>query len=136
MPKRPEISAGALIFNSEGKVFLMKSHKWSNKYVLPGGHVEFGEKIESALKREIKEETKLNIYDLNFLTLDEIIFSPYYEKKTHFISPIFLCKTDTEEVKLSSEAEKFVWVYPKEALNLDLEPFARRAIERYLKKKE
>lgn len=46
----PEPTVGALIFNPEGKVLLMKSHKWHHKYVLPGGHVELGEKLEEALR--------------------------------------------------------------------------------------
>lgn len=46
----PEPTAGALIFNPQGKIFLMKSHKWKNGCVIPGGHIELGEKIEDALK--------------------------------------------------------------------------------------
>lgn len=61
----PEPTCGALIFNPAGKIFLMKSYKWKDKYVIPGGHVELGEKIADALKREIKEETGLDI--LNFI---------------------------------------------------------------------
>ncbi len=38
--KFPEVTVGALILDPEGKLFLMKSHKWRNKYVVPGGHVE------------------------------------------------------------------------------------------------
>jgi len=46
--KYPEPRVGALIFNSKGEIFLMKSHKWNNKYCIPGGHVELGEIMENA----------------------------------------------------------------------------------------
>ena len=35
----PEPTVGALIFDPDGRLFLMKSHKWAGKYVVPGGHV-------------------------------------------------------------------------------------------------
>lgn len=45
----PEPTVGALIFNPQGEIFLMKSHKWRNKYVIPGGHIELGETIAATL---------------------------------------------------------------------------------------
>ena len=63
----PEPTVGAMIFNTEGKLFLMKTHKWGNKYAIPGGHIEMGETMTDALKREIKEETHLDIHNIQFL---------------------------------------------------------------------
>lgn len=54
--KYPEPIVGALIFNNKDEIFLMKSHKWEGKYVIPGGHIELGETIEEALKREVKRK--------------------------------------------------------------------------------
>jgi len=45
----------------------MKSHKWHDAYVIPGGHIELGETAEEALRREIKEETALDIYGIEFI---------------------------------------------------------------------
>jgi nucleoside triphosphatase len=43
----PEPTVGALIFDPAGRLFLMRSHKWAGKYVVPGGHVELGETLEA-----------------------------------------------------------------------------------------
>lgn len=67
----------------------MKSHKWIGKYVIPGGHVELGERIEDALKREIKEETGLDIYDIEFICFQEFIYSEQFWKK-NILSSFFL----------------------------------------------
>ena len=69
MPKQlfPHPTVGALIFNPEGKLLLVRTHKFHNKYVVPGGHIEVGEKMTSALIREAKEETGLDVYDLEFI---------------------------------------------------------------------
>lgn len=130
----PEPGAGALIFNPEGKIFLMKSHKWRDKYVIPGGHIELGEKMEDALKREIKEETGLDIYDIEFVCFQEFIFDDAFWKKRHFIFFDFACKTNSSDVKLSSEGQEYVWASLKEASRLPVEPYTRRAIEEYTKR--
>lgn len=130
----PEPTVGALIFNPEGKIFLMKSYKWRGKYVIPGGHIELGEKIEGALKREIKEETGLDIFDINFICLQEFVFDNAFWKKKHFIFLDFVCKANSSKVKLSSEGQEYVWVLPEEALKLPVEPYTKRVIEEYLKK--
>lgn len=59
--KYPEPTVGAVIFNPDNKILLCKSHKWDHKYVIPGGHIELGEKMEEALKREILEENEVTI---------------------------------------------------------------------------
>ena len=41
----PRVAVGALILNNKEEVFLAKSHKWSNKFGVPGGHVEYGESL-------------------------------------------------------------------------------------------
>jgi nucleoside triphosphatase len=129
----PEPTVGTLIFNPEGKILLIKSHKWKNKYVIPGGHIKLGEKMVDALKREIKEETGLEIYDIEFITFQEFIFGEEFWKKKHFIFFDFACKTNSTEVKLNHEGQDFVWVTLDEALKLDVEPYTRKTIQEYLK---
>jgi nucleoside triphosphatase len=131
--KFPEPTCGALIFNSEGKIFLMKSNKWKDKYVIPGGHIELGEKIKDALKREIKEETGLDIYDIEYIGFQEFIYGEEFWKKRHFIFFDFYCKTDSSEIKLNSEGQEFIWADIKEALCLPIEPYTRKTIEEYLR---
>jgi len=130
----PESACGALIFNLKGRIFLMKSHKWRDKYGIPGGHIELGEKIEDALKREIKEETGLDIYDIGFICFQEFIYGEEFWKKKHFIFFDFACKTNSTKVKLNSEGQEFVWVTLSEALKMPIEPYTRKTIEEYLKK--
>ena len=55
----PEPTVGVFIFNQIGELLLLKSHKWPGKYVVPGGHVELGERLADTAIREAKEETGL-----------------------------------------------------------------------------
>lgn len=132
--KFPEPTVGALIFNPKKKILLIKSHKWEGKYMIPGGHIELGEKIEDTLKREIKEETGLDIYDIQFICVQEFIFDDQFWKKKHFIFLDYACKTNSSAVSLNAEGQEYVWVTLNEVLKLPIDSYTRHAIEEYIKK--
>jgi nucleoside triphosphatase len=129
--KYPEVTVGGLIFNQEGKIFLMTSYKWKGKYVIPGGHIELGETIEQAVKREIKEETNLDVFDVRFIGLQEFIFGKEFYEKKHFIFLDYSCRTKDSEVRLNDEGSAYVWTSIDEALKLPIESYTRNTILKY-----
>jgi nucleoside triphosphatase len=128
----PEPTVGALIFDSEGHLLLIRSHKWHDKYVVPGGHIELGERIEEALTREVKEETGLDVYDVEFLCIQEFIYDDNFWERKHFIFFDYVCKTDSKNVTLNDEAFDFIWVSVQEALELPIDPYTKVAIEKFI----
>ncbi|NLF29918.1 MAG: NUDIX domain-containing protein, partial [Planctomycetes bacterium] len=128
----PEPTVGALIFDPAGRLFLMRSHKWAGKYVVPGGHVELGESLEDALLREVEEETGLVISDITFLGVQEFVYDPAFWKSRHFLFFDFACRTEGTEVRLNDEAEEYAWVSVEEALRMPVEPYTIKAIHAYL----
>jgi nucleoside triphosphatase len=128
----PEPTVGALIFDPEDRLFLMKSHKWSGSYVVPGGHVELGETLEAALCREVAEETGLAIHDIRFVGVQEFIYDPAFWQPRHFIFFDYACHTDQTDVRLNDEAEEYVWASVDEALRLPVEPYTEKAIRAHL----
>ncbi len=131
----PHPTVGALIFNPEGKLLLVRTHKFHNKYVVPGGHIEVGEKMTDALIREAKEETGLDIYDLEFIFFQEFIQDESFWKNMHFIFFDFACKTDSSDVTLNDEAQSYVWVTLEEALELPIDSYTGNAIRELMRKK-
>ena len=130
----PEPTVGGLIFNQDGKLFLMRSHKWKNLYTVPGGHIELGESIEDTLNREIKEETGLDIYDIKFLLFQEFIFDDEFWKKKHFIFFDYVCKTDSTKVILNDEAQDYVWMSIDKVFEVPIDKYTKNAIEHYIEK--
>jgi ADP-ribose pyrophosphatase YjhB (NUDIX family) len=130
----PEPTVGIFIFNQRGKLLLLQSHKWPGVYVVPGGHVELGEQIRETAIREAKEETGLDIYDLEFINFQEFIYDPAFWKHRHFIFFDYAAKTDNTDVVLNDEAQAYIWIEPQKALELELDSYTRTSVEAYLKK--
>jgi 8-oxo-dGTP diphosphatase len=87
------VGVGAIIFDADGRVFLAKrgaeAQNERYRWEFPGGSVEFGEKLERAIKREILEEYGFEITVEKLLdVIDHII--PHEQQ--HWISPVFICK--------------------------------------------
>ncbi len=126
---------GVLVINPEDEILLVKFDDKDSSYGIPGGKVEWGETIQDAAKREVKEEVGLNVKFDNLLFVQEALFSneiPGREGK-HFIFLECVCRTDSSEVKLDGkEISNYLWMEPKKALKLNLNSFTRRFIEKYL----
>jgi 8-oxo-dGTP diphosphatase len=87
------VAVGAMIFNENNELFLSKrSQKCKNEkgcWEVPGGGVNFGEKLVDAIKREMKEEYGIDIVIVKqFPAADHII--PH--EKQHWVPTTFLAK--------------------------------------------
>jgi len=136
MPEQtyPEPTVGAFIINPRGELLLLRSHKWPGVYVVPGGHVELGERLEEAAAREAREETGLEVRDLELINFQQFIYDPTFWKRRHFIFFDFACQADGTDVHLNDEAEGFVWVEPRQALALELDAYTRRSLEEWMRR--
>ena len=84
-PKGIEITGSAIIENEKGEILIVKSPKWPNKWLLPGGHVDPGETIMDAQKREAEEETGLSLKAVDIISFGELINSKDFYRPAHFI---------------------------------------------------
>ena len=123
----PIVTVGALIYDGRGQVLLVRTHKWSDLWGIPGGKIKWGEPSEAALAREIKEETNLEIADVKFVMVQDCIHSKEFYRDAHFILLNYTCRcVGSTDVTLNDEAREFRWVTLKEAMGLPLnEPTQR-----------
>jgi len=130
-PAHPLSTVGALIFNQEGKILLVRTHKWKNKWGIAGGKIRRSETAEEALRRETREETGLEIGDIRFAMVQDCVEPEEFESAAHFILLNYTARISGtgDSVILNDEAEEFIWVTSDVALTMDLNKPTRYLIE-------
>lgn len=128
-----EVVASALIVNAKGEVLLIQAPKWGDQWLLPGGHVDYGETAYEAAVREAKEETNLEVEAKYCINMGELIFDPSFNRKAHLVFIHVLCQAKTEEVKLDGiELSNYRWSDPKQMLARKVESRARQTLLNYV----
>lgn len=131
------VGTGAMIFNRDGKVFLVKrgsnARNEAGKWDFPGGGVEFGEKCENAVKREIKEEFDM---DIEVVELLEVVNHILPEERQHWVSPSYIANHISGEPKIMEpeKTEEIKWVDISEIDPNDLTLPSRFDLEVYKEK--
>jgi ADP-ribose pyrophosphatase YjhB (NUDIX family) len=118
-PPRPQLAVSAAIFR-DGKVLLVRRARSPAKgfYSLPGGRVEFGESLHTALHREVDEETGLRIEILGLAGWREVL--PGASGGGHYLIMSFAARWTAREPVLNEEHDDFKWLSPLEFGDLKL----------------
>ena len=118
----PLATVGALIFNARNEVLMIRTHKWSDKWGIPGGKIKRGEKAVAALRRELREETGLNITDIRFVLVQDCISSKEFYRDAHFVLLNYTCRATARnpQVVLNEEAQAYQWLPLAQARKLKL----------------
>jgi mutator protein MutT len=110
-PSLPILGVGALIIEN-GRILLVERAReplrdyWS----LPGGVVETGERLEEALRREVREETGLEIENLSLFEIFERIM-PDESGRTeyHYVLMDYLCRPAGGVLCAADDAGRVGW---------------------------
>jgi 8-oxo-dGTP diphosphatase len=110
-PWHPQVAVSAAIFR-EGKILLVRRARSPGKgfYSLPGGRVEFGESLHTALHREVDEETSLKIEIVGLAGWREVL--PETSASGHYLIMSFAARWIGREPVLNEELDDFRWLTP------------------------
>src|SRR4030095_14089376 len=96
-----------------------------------GGKVKWGEPSEEALRREIKEETNLDVADIKFVLVQDCIHSKEFYRDALLVLVNYTCRcSGSLDVKLNDEAREFRWVALSEALQMSINVPTRKLLKR------
>jgi nucleoside triphosphatase len=132
--RTPEVVVGALLVNPQGEIFVARFTKRQGRYVIPGGHIDYGETAAQALVRETQEEAGLTPTNFRLLLVHERICPPCYKDGRHHLVYLdFLVESWEGTLELDGEElYEGQWVLPADALALLLSDTTRRLIEYYV----
>jgi len=96
--KRPSVGMGVIVIR-DGKVLLGLRHgaHGAETWSLPGGHLEWHESFDDAVRREVKEETGL---ELGAIERIDFTNDPMPKEGKHYVTLFFLSRNPHGEVEL------------------------------------
>jgi ADP-ribose pyrophosphatase YjhB (NUDIX family) len=117
-PARHSVSVAGVITDDHGRALLIQradNHRWEP----PGGVLELAETIHDGLRREVREETGL---DVEPVTLTGV----YKNMNRGIVSLVFRCKITGGDLTTTEEASAFRWATEPELTKLMPEAYAIR----------
>jgi len=120
-PERPLVGVGGVVLDGE-KVLLVRRAQapLQGEWSLPGGLVEVGERLAHAVRREIAEETGLNVRVEGVVkVLDRITRDPEKRVRFHYVLVDYLCRVVGGELRHGSDVTDVTLADPA-----GLEPYA------------
>jgi len=134
MKKIQQVSIKGILCRDNKILFLKTATK--GIYELPGGRIDFGESVEQAFKREIKEELGFEKVEMGDLINTWSFTSIRENINYHFIIFDFEIFTDEDEIKLSDEHTEYKWVGVDEFESMDMREGYKKTLRKYFSKNE
>jgi ADP-ribose pyrophosphatase YjhB (NUDIX family) len=132
----PVHTANVIIsFDSKVLFVIRKNEPYKGTFVIPGGKINEGERVEDAAVREVKEETSIDIELENILG---VYSDPKRDPREHRISTVFIGKiSEHTDRKVSKEGENdatgIKWIDLKDLDDVNFGFDHRKIIEDYKK---
>jgi ADP-ribose pyrophosphatase YjhB (NUDIX family) len=98
--------------------------EWS----IPGGLLEVGEGLAEAVRRELREETGLEVEPLEIVAAFDRIMREGRRVKYHFVIIDYVCRLKRGRLRPASDVLDARWVRREDLSQYDLTPMATRVI--------
>jgi len=131
-PDQPIIGVGGIIFREDQVLLIKRGREPSlGQWSIPGGAVFVGETLEEAVRREVLEETHLEVQVLTLLKVLERIFrDPDGRVAYHYVLVDFLCHYQAGELRPDSDAQDACFVNLQDLSSYRIAPITLDVISR------
>jgi 8-oxo-dGTP diphosphatase len=110
-PDRPIVGVGAVVVDGDRVLLVRRANEPSKgEWSIPGGAVETGETLEAAIRREVREETGLDVaVGAVVEVLDRIRLDPDGRARYHYVLVDFVCRPCGGSLACASDASEVAW---------------------------
>lgn len=131
-PDRPLVGVGGVVI-AEGRTLLIRrgNAPLEGQWSIPGGMLELGESITDGVRRELAEETGIEVRVLDLIEVFErIIPGESGRVRYHFVILDYLCEMISGEAHAASDVIDVAWAREEELDKYSLTAIATRVIKR------
>ena len=110
-PAQPVVGVGTVVVR-DGRALIVKrlNEPRKGEWSLPGGHVNLGESLSDAARREVREETGLDVNPEAIIeTFDRVHRDPDGRIRFHFVIIDFVCESRAGQPVAGSDAGAVAW---------------------------
>ena len=111
---------GIILHNNKGLIIQRSAddEMGANTWEFVGRKIDFGEGLEDALIREVKEEVNLTI------TVDRLLYATSFKTDKHrqVVILTYLCAAHDDTVVLSNEHKNYLWANKEQMMSLLSKP--------------
>ena len=131
-PERPVVGVGGVVI-SDGRALLVRrgGQPLKGRWSIPGGMLETGETLYEGVRRELAEETGLEVRVVELIEVFErISLDAAGKTRYHFVVLDYLCEAVGGNARAGSDVTDVAWASPAEPAQYSLSETAMRIIEK------
>jgi 8-oxo-dGTP diphosphatase len=131
-PQHPVVGVGGVVIDDDRALLIRRgTAPLKGEWSIPGGTLELGETVLGGVKRELGEETGLEVRVGDLIEVFErIVPDETGRLKYHFVILDYLCEVEGGSAKAGSDVTDVAWAREEELPRYSLTPIATRVIRR------
>jgi 8-oxo-dGTP diphosphatase len=131
-PERPLVGVGGVVIKKDRALLIRRAGPpLAGEWSIPGGLLELSETLEEGVRRELGEETGIEVRVLQMIEVFErIVRDEAGRTRYHFVIVDYLCELVSGEPRAASDVTDVAWAAADDLARYSLTPIATRVIQR------
>jgi ADP-ribose pyrophosphatase YjhB (NUDIX family) len=128
-PEHPIVGVGGVVVHRHRALLIRRgSEPLKGEWSIPGGMLELGEELAEGVRRELKEETGLDVEPLEIVAAFDRITREGKRVKYHYVIVDYVCRLKRGRLKPASDVVDARWVRRADLPTYNLTEMAAKVI--------